>query len=70
MDMQEQLKESEVTKTSEKLKSFCLVMDEVKYGRKSISEIDSIVSTVKKEKNNIAYLIYTKKIVNFAKIFM
>ncbi len=46
MELREQLKESKVTKTSEKLRSFGLVIDEVKYGQKSISETDSIVSTV------------------------
>lgn len=46
MELREQLKESEVTKTSEQLRVFGLVIDEVKYGRKSIDEIDSIVNTV------------------------
>ena len=46
MELREQRKESEVTKTSEELRSFGLMIDEVKYGRKSICEIDSIVNTV------------------------
>lgn len=46
MDKYEQLKESVVTKTSKKLELFGFVIDEVKCGRKSIGEIDSIVRTV------------------------
>lgn len=46
MDVREQLKESEVTEVSKKLKSFGLVIDEVKFGRRTIKDIDSIVATV------------------------
>ena len=46
MELREQLKESEVTKTSEQLRAFGLMIDEIKYGRKSVDEIDSIVDTV------------------------
>ena len=40
------MKEAEVTKASERLRDFGLVVDEVKYGRSSIKDIDSIVATV------------------------
>lgn len=46
MELREQVKEAEVTKVSEKLRDFGLVVDEVKYGRSSIKDIDSIVATV------------------------
>lgn len=46
MELREQVKEAEVTKVSERLRDFGLVVDEVKYGRSSIKDIDSIVATV------------------------
>lgn len=49
MELREQVKEAEVTKVSERLRDFGLVVDEVKYGRSSIKDIDSIVATGKAE---------------------
>lgn len=46
MELHEQMKETEVTKTSEELREFSLVIEGVKYGRKSVDELDSIVVTV------------------------
>lgn len=48
MELREQVKEAEVTKVSERLRDFGLVVDEVKYGRSSIKDIDSIVGSVVK----------------------
>lgn len=42
------LKESEITKISEKLRSFGSLIDEVSYGRKDVKDIDSIAETVEK----------------------
>lgn len=46
MDIQEQLKESEVTKTSEDLRNFGGVINEVRMRRKPISEVDNIIDAV------------------------
>ena len=46
MDVQEQLKESEVTKTSEELKGFGSSINEVRAGQKSVGEVDTIINSV------------------------
>ena len=46
MDIKEQLKESEVTKTSEELLGFGSVIDDVKLGKKNVKDIEPIVKTV------------------------
>ena len=48
MELREQVKEAEVTETSEKLRDFGLIVDEVKFGRRSIENLDSIVATVER----------------------
>ena len=46
MDVQEQLKESEVTRTSEELKEFGSVINEVRARRKPIEDVDTIINSV------------------------
>lgn len=46
MDIQEQLKESEVTQTSEELKEFDSVINEVRARRKPIEEVDTVINSV------------------------
>ena len=46
MDVQEQLKESVVTQTSEELKEFGSVINDVRALRKPIEEVDTIINSV------------------------